>query len=88
MSTIINGIEFIGVNNDVNGNPRYLVHFLRFIKESESELPISEKWNIANRRAKKVGFKIYQGKQYGGMYVGTSYDLRETANEIKNMRKI
>lgn len=32
-----NEIEFTRVNNDVNGNPRYVCHFLNFITEKDRQ---------------------------------------------------
>jgi len=30
---VFNGICFCRVNNDINGNPRYVIHFLAFTNE-------------------------------------------------------
>ena len=32
---VVNGIGFCRVNNDINGNPRYVVHFLAFTTDEE-----------------------------------------------------
>lgn len=32
----VDGIEFTRINNDVNGNPRYVCHFLNLCKETDT----------------------------------------------------
>jgi len=38
MTTTEQQIEFTRVNNDVNGNPRYVCHFLNLVKDSDFKL--------------------------------------------------
>ena len=83
----INGITFYSVKSDFYGNPRYVVHFLDFIKEIEEDFSIEIKYSIAINRAKKVGFKIYRGKDFGGGFVCASYSLKETANGINKLKE-
>ncbi len=51
------------INNDINGNPRFVVHFLKF----------NEDYVTALNLAKLLGGKVYRGKQYGGCFVFQSY---------------
>ena len=67
------GVDFYRVNNDVNGNPRYVVHFLAFAPDYET----------AKKRANAIGFKVYRGRDFGGGFVGQSYYLADTAINIK-----
>jgi hypothetical protein len=50
----VNGEEFsvYRINNDVNGNPRYLIHFL----------DMGLKTYEATKETRKAGFTIYRGK--------------------------
>jgi len=71
-------INFTRVNNDTNGNPRYVCHFLNLIGENEcKEFSISEKYNFALNRAKKIGGKKFHNKQYGGGIVFQSYNIKQ-----------
>jgi len=72
------------INNDVNGNPRYVVHFYYVLTDSESEgLNILEKFEFALQKARKVGGKMYSGKDFGGGIVFQSYNIIETINKAK-----
>lgn len=79
------GIVFNKVNHDMYGNPRYVCHFLEFIKEEENELPFLQRYAIAKKRANKLGFSVYRAKWYGGGFVVQSYNLHETAKNILDM---
>jgi hypothetical protein len=74
------------INNDVNGNPRYVVHFYDLLKDGEGEgLPILEKYELAVKKARKVGGKIYRGKDFGGGIVFQSYNIQTTVNLAKGV---
>lgn len=66
-SQIINNIEVFRVKNDVNGNPRYIIHFL----------DVSENYDEALCKARKIGGKKYRAKWFGGGIVFSSYNLNE-----------
>ena len=84
-------IEFTRVNNDVNGNPRYVCHFLSLLNANERgytyegetfdqnkpilNLGISEEYTLAVKKANKIGGKKYHNKKYGGGIVFQSYNL-------------
>ena len=56
---VVNGIGFCRVNNDINGNPRYVVHFLAFTTDEEmrnDNLSQSQLYTIAKKRANDLGF--------------------------------
>lgn len=74
------------INNDVNGNPRYVVSFLDLLTVSDTNgLNIDQKFNLALQKARKVGGKMYRGKDFGGGIVFTSYNLLETINKAKGL---
>jgi len=77
-------IEFKRVNNDVNGNPRYVCHFFNLLTDDESRtLPnITAKYNAAIKTAHKIGGKKYRGKDYGGGIVFQSYNIGDTEKAI------
>jgi hypothetical protein len=80
---MINKDDFTRVNNDSNGNPRFVCHFLAFTKPEDSKpWEISEKYVIALARAKPLGGKKFHNKQYGGGIVFQSYNLDALCDEI------
>lgn len=63
------------VRNDVNGNPRYVIHFLALLRDDERG-DISSGYDLAVARAKKLfGGKRFHNRQYGGGIVFTSYNV-------------
>lgn len=73
--------EFTRTKNDINGNPRYIVHYPLFIKTSDN-VPVEKEYDLAVKRAKTIGGKKYRGKNYGGGIVFQSYSLEQLANSI------
>jgi hypothetical protein len=72
------------INNDVNGNPRYVVHFYDLLTDLEGlNLNILERYELALKKARKVGGKMYRGKDFGGGIVFQSYNIIETINKAK-----
>lgn len=63
-----NDIQAFRINNDSNGNPRYVIHF--------SDLGISL-WDY-DEINKLYGFKKYTAKWFGGGVVFQSYNIEET----------
>jgi hypothetical protein len=61
---------FERVNNDVNGNPRYIVHWLDLGLDTYEHTP----------ETRKAGLSKYRAKSYGGGFVFSSYNLQNTAN--------
>lgn len=66
------------VNNDVNGNPRYVIHFTALITDKDRlDTDITDRYNLAVSRAKKLfGGKKFHNKQYGGGIVFQSYNVQ------------
>jgi hypothetical protein len=84
MSTQIN---FTRVNNDVNGNPRYVCHFLALLNEKEKDSgSIGEIYSLAIKKANKIGGRKFHNKQYGGGIVFQSYNIQETERHILELR--
>ncbi len=90
----LDNIRLTRVNNDNNGNPRYVVHFFEFLNNEENSfLPFNKKYEYALKKAKKIGGRKFHNKQYGGGIVFQSYntdnlkeqiiDVMETTPKIK-----
>ena len=78
----VNGIEleYIKINNDINGNPRYLFHFLdlitdsqkreieeQYIKYKEENKSINYSWNIDSEYNTALNnSRLIGGKKYKG----------------------
>ena len=77
-------IEFTRVNNDVCGNPRFVTHFFSFLKEDEQTL---SNYNLAVKRANKLGGKKYRGSDFGGGIVFQSYNLCDLRKRICEILK-
>lgn len=67
-----NQIDFIRINNDVNGNPRYVCSWLDFNTETYEEALLV---------AKSLGGRKFNNKQYGGGI------LFRSVYNVKNLEK-
>ena len=77
-------IDFTRINNDINGNPRFVCHFLNFLKDDE---PTS--YELALKRSRQLGGRKFHNKQYGGgivfqMYEGQKEEMSRRIYEIVN----
>ena len=59
--------QFERISNDCNGNPRYWIHGLGF----PDEFPWSD-----------LGFRRYKGKEFGGGFTVSTYNLNSLATEM------
>ena len=84
-------IEFTKIKHDVNGNPRYVCHFLNLNTEEEKSQKthdtygfkaISMMYAWAVKRANKIGGRKYHTRAYGGGIVFQSYNIAETERDI------
>lgn len=82
------GSKFTRINNDVNGNPRYVIHFLELLNDEEKiTLPWNVKYDYAVKKANKIGGKKFHNKQYGGGIVFQSYNLDDTWKAIQKIKE-
>jgi hypothetical protein len=93
-------IDFKRINNDVNGNPRYVCHYSELLTDKDKEeLPLtvsptykvnvnlSARYERALKRAKEIGGRKFHNKQYGGGIVFQSYNIKDTENQINDLLK-
>ena len=93
-------IKFTRINNDINGNPRYVCHFLDLLNDADEKqvkedfaaslsrnsfLLTGFMYDLAVSRAKKIGGKRYTAKNYGGGIVFQSYNIADTERRIKEL---
>jgi hypothetical protein len=82
--------NFTRVKNDINGNPRYVCHFLQLNTPEELNavpwIDTSEKYNLALTRARNLGGRKFHNKQYGGGIVFRCvFNLRELCEQINEL---
>ena len=83
-------LDWTRVNNDVNGNPRFVCHYLSFLTLAgieTSAASIQEQYSNACKLANKIGGRKFHNKQYGGGIVFQSYSLPDTEKSIKELNK-
>lgn len=87
-------IEFTRIDNDTNGNPRYVCHYHNLLTEKELTMSAYDaqgrqifptKYETAVKRAHQIGGRKFHNKQYGGGIVFQSYNIRDTENSIKEL---
>ena len=71
-----NKIDFKRIKNDMNGNPRYVVHFLN----------ISDNYADACKLANSIGGRKYNNKSYGGGIVFQPYNINDLEKSIKELK--
>lgn len=73
------------INNDVNGNPRYVVHYLDMLTQDERRCTFltwaDAKYDLALYRADTMGGKRHHNKSYGGGIVFQSYNIQDELNQ-------
>lgn len=60
-------IEVWKIDHDLNGNPRYVIHFL----------VLAQEYNEALRKVRSIGGRKYTAPWYGGGLVFSSYSLED-----------
>jgi hypothetical protein len=83
----IDSIDFTRVNNDIYGNPRYVIHFMDILNPEERMfLPFSKMYDYAIKKGKKLGGKKFHNKQYGGGIVFQSYNISDLEKKLIDLK--
>ena len=80
--------DFTRINNNTNGNPRYVIHFLRLLTPDEkwnTPLSIDQKYSLALKKSKAAGGKKYSNKSYGGGIAFESYNIENLINKLNSL---
>jgi hypothetical protein len=86
-------MEITRIKNDVNGNPRKVVHFLEFITFEDHQTAegrrrsVSNLYELALQKARRVGGKKFHNKQFGGGIVFQSYCDNELRSLVAKARE-
>jgi hypothetical protein len=76
-------LDWTRVKSDINGNPRYVVHFFALLTQEEiNNYSLQGRYAIACARANSIGGRKFNNKQYGGGIVFQSYSLEHTEAAI------
>jgi hypothetical protein len=68
---------FTRINNDINGNPRFVVHYLQLADTYERALYLG----------RKLGGRKFHNKQFGGGIAFQSYNTDQLAERIAQVRQ-
>ncbi len=79
--------DFTRVNSDINGNPRYVIHFLRCCPDSWKK-GIPERYEATCKLMNKIGGRKFHNKQYGGGIVFQSHSIPKTITAIENIMEV
>ena len=80
-------IKLERANNDVNGNPRYILHFTAVGRKLNDELGDAIKDRdlyLLSLQAAGRGFKKFHNKQYGGGIIFQSYHTAKDLEYLEN----
>lgn len=79
MNTLITPENFTKINRDLNGNPRYVCHFYNLLNEADTK--------EALKKAKQLGGRKYNNKNFGGGIVFQSYNIENLCTKINELNK-
>jgi hypothetical protein len=80
-----NNIEWTRINSDVNGNPRFVCHFLDLEPAHDYTATLSDRYARVVRAANDLGGRKYHNKRFGGCIVFQAYEcqLPEIAARVR-----
>ena len=92
VSVSAESIDFTRINNDTNGNPRFVCHYLEFITQKDRDNRddlnahfLQDDYKTALKRAKKLGGGKFHNKQYGGGIVFQTHNTDSLESDILNL---
>lgn len=72
-------LHFTRVNNDGNGNPRFVLHYTQLLRDDEHG------YETALSHGRKIGGRKFHNKSYGGGIVFSSYNLNDEVTMINKI---
>ena len=88
--------DFTKIKHDVNGNPRYVMHFIKLV--SDNEVKAAENMGIefvgwqykqALKRSRKYGGKKFHNRQFGGGIVfGCVFNLQDLCDKLNQLLEV
>ena len=77
-------INWKRIKRDTNGNSRYVCHFFNLVPDLKGD-GLDGLYNIAVKRANKIGGRKFHNKQFGGGIVFQTTDTCSTERDIKRL---
>jgi hypothetical protein len=88
--------QLMRIKNDTYGNPRYVVHFQHLINDIEDKelfetnkgtgTYVFKAYDLAAKKANKIGGRKYKGKDFGGGIVFQSYNTEDLIKQINKLK--
>lgn len=78
--------DFTRINNDINGNPRYVIYFFKCEPKKWKNDSIELRYANVCKLMNKIGGRKFHNKQYGGGIVFQSYSLPELIEDIERLK--
>ncbi len=75
------------VKNDVNGNPRRVIHFLAFLEGEECRGNLTEMYERALKKARRFGGRKFHNRQFGGGIVFQAYSDEDVLELVELVKK-
>lgn len=83
-------IDVLRIDNDSNGNPRYVIHFLCVASEYERAMGQGDAFGAYERTLRFLqgsGWKRYHNKKYGGGLMTSSYSLDDDLRKLEEFTR-
>ena len=80
--------QFTRMNSDINGNPRFAIHFMDCEPEAwkDYDLTLPERYARVCKLMNTIGGRKFHNKQYGGGIIFQSYSLPDTWKHIERAK--
>jgi hypothetical protein len=78
-------MEWKHIKNDINGNSRWVCHWMTFEKKPDYSLTLSERYANAVALANQIGGRKFRNKDYGGGIVFQCYGPEEMLPHIQKL---
>ena len=78
-------MDWTKIKNDVNGNSRWVCHWLTLEAKPDYKLTLSERYAKALKLANRIGGRKYHNKSFGGGIVFQCYGPDEMMPHIQKL---
>ena len=78
--------DWTRIDSNINGNPRYVVHFLECCPEGLKG-DVEGRYAATVKLMNTIGGRKYHNKSYGGGIVFSSYNLADTEKAIERVKR-
>lgn len=75
-------VAFTRINSDVNGNPRFVCHYVDLLRPEDDEKDVFKHYDIALANSRQFGGRKHHTKSYGGGIAFQSYNIDGLERDI------